>query len=76
MEVELFPRRIFGAFLANDDGYRVLTLGFSVVVVFPYDLLNTYTPVQMIGLVKIVCKIIEKIPLLCETADSVIAVRK
>ena len=47
-------------------------IGFEKVKVFPYDFLHPATPVPLIGLVKGITAIAERIPLLNEIAGSVV----
>lgn len=47
-------------------------IGFKNVKVFPYDFLHPYTPVFMIGLVKAIGFIVERIPIVKEIAGSII----
>ncbi|MDZ4838958.1 MAG: class I SAM-dependent methyltransferase [Bacteroidota bacterium] len=47
-------------------------LGYRNVRIFPYDFLHPITPTPLIGVVNILGKIVEKIPILKEIAGSVI----
>ena len=55
---------------------RMKSIGFVNCIVFPYDFLHPYTPEFMIGFVRGMGAVVEKIPILKEIAGSVIIYAK